>query len=254
MYEQKNNATKSFKPFLFAPFLQKQVRIVKKSSDIFCHDFSCPRHTVFPWMLAGQYIAVRSEVEGEVVERFYSPITRDNYYGKVDLLVKAAPDGGAMQKFLHDMKPGMKMDMRGPMGGLDFEVDDENIDKVGMIAGGVGISPMVQIIRQALHEKLSTKMHLMWGVEFEEDLVYREVMEVQANLHEQLKTTYVVNQPSDSWQGERGFISQDVVSRRMFPPGKGVKVVVCGPWKMCQAMKKLLKDMKYTDEMIFSYM
>lgn len=38
---------------------------------------------------------------------------------------------------LHDMQ-----------GGLDFKLGDGEFDKIGLIAGGIGISPMVQIIRE----------------------------------------------------------------------------------------------------------
>lgn len=65
------------------------------------------------------------------------------------------------------------------------------------------------------------------------------------------QVTYVVNHPEDSWEGEKGFITEEVIARHLFPPGDGVKIVVCGPWKMCQIMKSLLKEMGYTEKVTF---
>lgn len=65
--------------------------------------------------------------------------------------------------------------------------------------------------------------------------------------------TYVINRPEDSWKGEKGFITGEVIAKHLFPPGEGVKIVVCGPWKMCQAMKGVLKDVGYTDKVRYSY-
>lgn len=67
------------------------------------------------------------------------------------------------------------------------------------------------------------------------------------------QVTYVVNHPEESWTGEKGFISKDIIARHLFPPGEGVKIVVCGPWKMCQAMKGLLKEVGYTDRVRYCF-
>lgn len=40
---------------------------------------------------------------------------------------------------------------------------------------------------QTIYEKLSAKLHLLWGVEFEQDIIYRDIMDEQAKLHEELE-------------------------------------------------------------------
>lgn len=41
---------------------------------------------------------------------------------QVDLLVKCSPDGGDMQKYIYDLKPGEVMEMRGPMVRVDNDI------------------------------------------------------------------------------------------------------------------------------------
>lgn len=73
-----------------------------------------------------------------------------------------------------------------------------------------------------------------------------EVTSLCAALLDQV--SYVINHPEEGWEGDTGFINKEVIQRRLFPPGEGVKIVVCGPWKMCQIMKSVLKEAGYTDK------
>ncbi|CAM9688164.1 unnamed protein product, partial [Heterosigma akashiwo] len=95
----------------------------------------------------GQYIAVRSVVDGEPKTRFYSPITRKCQHGSIDLLIKTSPaESTGMTRHIMDLKPGQYLEFCGPKGGFNFDL--MQVPKIGLIAGGVGISPMIQIIRE----------------------------------------------------------------------------------------------------------
>eukprot|EP00971_Amphidinium_carterae_P049067 966956-Amphidinium_carterae.1 len=110
------------------------------------------------------------------IERRYTPITGDELKGYMDILVKVYrpgtvvvsggeqktfTDGGKMGLHLDAMKPGDYIDVSGPLGSFEylsggfFKLSNRTVQKqyVAMIAGGSGLTPMLQILRAALRDK-----------------------------------------------------------------------------------------------------
>ncbi|OQR91314.1 NADH-cytochrome b5 reductase, partial [Thraustotheca clavata] len=128
----------------------------------------------------GQHISLRfTDAEGKLVMRSYTPVSSDDVVGYVDLVVKVYfknvhpkfPDGGKMSQYLNAMKIGDSIEVSGPKGKLTYvgkgvcnfkhRVKDTNVEvrkakKIGMIAGGTGITPMLQVIRYALRDPNET--------------------------------------------------------------------------------------------------
>jgi cytochrome-b5 reductase len=204
----------------------------------------------------GQAVSVRAILNGEECIRYYSPISRTNQPGHLDLPIKVEPDNGMMSRHLYFLKPGDTLQFKGPVGGFDFSVTDGSVKKVAMIAGGVGISPMIQVIRHVLHCDAPTDLTLVWGCERPGDIVYKQTLDRMASLHDNLKVVYYVDKPpaDGSWTGEVGFIDRAAIEKHVCPPSDDLKIIICGPYRMCQAMKALLKQMGYADHMFFSYM
>eukprot|EP00163_Fabomonas_tropica_P031725 TRINITY_DN764_c0_g1_i2.p1 TRINITY_DN764_c0_g1~~TRINITY_DN764_c0_g1_i2.p1 ORF type:complete len:723 (-),score=165.56 TRINITY_DN764_c0_g1_i2:129-2297(-) len=201
----------------------------------------------------GQYIAVRATVQGSEMIRYYSPISRPDAYGHIDLLIKVDNKGGDMSHHLTSLKPGDEVDFRGPLGGIDLST--EKVQKIGMIAGGSGISPMIQIIRSVFdRQDTKTQLNLMYGAVKEDDFVYHQRLQESMKERDNFDVTFFLNEPPEGWTGGVGFINAEAIKKTMFPPGKGVKVIICGPPAMCKAMKAALKECGYTDDMVYSYM
>eukprot|EP00611_Tribonema_gayanum_P026149 TRINITY_DN613_c0_g1_i3.p1 TRINITY_DN613_c0_g1~~TRINITY_DN613_c0_g1_i3.p1 ORF type:complete len:775 (-),score=321.81 TRINITY_DN613_c0_g1_i3:557-2881(-) len=220
------------------------------------------RHRLAPFFKPGQYISMRHKYEADgktllekPLDRFYSPVSRDGMRGEITLLIKAEPDRGAVQDHLCNIQPGDALELRGPCGGLSFDLFDPSVERIGLICGGSGVSPMVQIIRECLFARAPKSLRLVWGAEYSEDLVYRKVMDEQARLHpDMLAVTYVINRPDFGWFGETGMVDAAVLRRYMFRPGPGTKIVICGPYIMCKIMKETLKGLGYSDDMVYSFM
>jgi len=215
--------------------------------------FELPSPVQQSGLKVGQYIAVRSTIAGDSKIRFYSPITREDTHGCIDLLIKTTPNESVgMTRHIMDMKPGHFLEFAGPKGGFDFDI--KQVPKIGLIAGGVGISPMIQIIRQVIYSKLDTEVTLLWGVEFMSELIYKAKLDKLCKEYANLKVIYVLHHPPYSWEGEVGFIDNERISRLMPEPSNHCKIIVCGTWKMCQVMKGLLPECGYTKEMVYSFM
>ena len=110
-----------------------------------------------------------------------------------------------------------------------------------MIAGGTGITPMLQIIRAALKNPLDrTKLSLIYANVNVEDILLRSELDELAKEHpDRFKVYYVLNNPPPNWKGGVGFVTKDQIERHLPPTDHNIKVLLCGPPPMITAMKSV---------------
>lgn len=93
----------------------------------------------------------------------------------MELLIKV-DDKGLMSQHLAALAPDGLLDVSGPHGGYDWDLRSKK--RIGMICGGTGISPMLQIIREVLWRQSHTdwpdppQMFLLYAANELEDFVY----------------------------------------------------------------------------------
>ena len=124
-------------------------------------------------------------INGELVTRPYTPVTSDDEIGYFDLVIKVYkrgvhpkfPEGGKMSQYLDALNIGDSIDCRGPSGKVVykgrgvFDVkepgkprEERCVRSVGLIAGGTGITPMLQIIKAILKDpEDNTKVTLLFA-------------------------------------------------------------------------------------------
>ena len=119
---------------------------------------------------------MRAVVDGKEIVRFYSPVSRPEAPGHLDLLVKVDTKGGAMSNYLNALVPGGTLDFRGPLGGIDLDLrpgrDLGRVKRIGLIAGGTGIAPMLQILRTAWVYNTDIPIKLLYSAAVPEQLAY----------------------------------------------------------------------------------
>ena len=96
-----------------------------------------------------------TDSDGEVISRKYTPISKVNERGRVIFIIKLYlpcdefPEGGKMSVYLNKMNVGDKIKMEGPKGLLNYHGSGNFMlkrapikkTKIGMIAGGSGLTP-----------------------------------------------------------------------------------------------------------------
>lgn len=101
-----------------------------------------------------------------------------------------------------------------------------------MIAGGTGITPMLQIIRAALkNPKDHTNINLIYAnVNHEDILLKKELDELAAKHTERFRVYYVLNNPPENWSGGVGFVSKAQVENWMPASNlhNDIKILLCG--------------------------
>lgn len=99
-----------------------------------------------------------------------------------------------------------------------------------MIAGGTGITPMLQIIRAALKNPSDkTKLSLIYAnVNPEDILLKKELDELAAKHGNRFTVHYVLNNPPAGWTGGVGFVSKEQIEKYLPPTSEDIKILMCG--------------------------
>ncbi|CAI2373833.1 unnamed protein product [Moneuplotes crassus] len=197
----------------------------------------------------------------EEIARKYTPVSTVHQKGYIEFVIKIYragenprfPHGGLMTQYLEKLRIGESLKMEGPMGKLsylgcgNFYISKKYHIKteIGMIAGGSGITPIYQIIQSVVHNKDKIKCHLLFGNKSEKDILIREELEqLQEDYPENFKLTYIIDKADnpDTWKGETGYITQEILEKYMPKAGDETLIVTCGPPIMNQLAKKFLPE------------
>lgn len=242
--------------------------------------FALPSEQHILGLPLGQHIYLSTRINGELVVRPYTPTSSDNDKGYFDLVLKIYkagvhpkfPDGGKLTKFLDAMKPGDTIDVRGPSGRLTYKQNGlfeiradkktpptiKKVKKIGMIAGGTGITPMYQLIKDICtnSEKDKTHMSLIFANQSEDDILLREELEeFKKNYPDQLDIWFTIDKSvKPDWQYDIGFVNEEMLAKHMPAPGDDTLILMCGPPPMIKfACVPNLEKLGFTENMRFSY-
>jgi len=212
------------------------------------------------------------EADEHEIERKYTPTSSDDDVGFVDLVIKVYkggvkpnfPDGGKMSQYMEALKVGDSIDISGPwgvnqyLGHGKFKIGSKELvcSKLGMMAGGTGITPMLQVMTAILKDPTDkTTISLLYANQTESDILVREMLDELAAQHPaQLKIWYTVDQSSEGWAYSTGYITEQMIAEHLPPPDDGTLVLMCGPPPMVKfACIENLKKLKYPTQSQISF-
>lgn len=207
--------------------------------------FALPTPTTVLRLPIGQHLAIKAEIDGKAVSRSYTPISNNSDNGTLDLIIKCYPEGKLTGQYLANLQVGDDVLFRGPKGSMRYQRG--LCKKIGMLAGGTGITPMYQIIRAICEDDRDlTQVSLIYANRSEEDILLRKELETFSRRYPQnLKIYYLLeNAPSD-WAYGVGYVTQDMMAE-MFPsPSVDSKIMLCGPPGLVNAAKASLGNLGF---------
>ncbi|CAO1635536.1 unnamed protein product [Parajaminaea phylloscopi] len=213
----------------------------------------------------GQHLYMRVKVGDEVVQRAYTPFSGNELIGYVDVLIKVYlptndfPAGGKMTMLLEAMKVGDELEMKGPLGSFTFlgnstvrwKGKERKIEKLALICGGSGITPIWSTIKGLVEcaQSTATECWLLNGNRTEADILAREQIDdirerflAQGRRFDMWHVLSGQDVAAD-WSMGRGRINLDLMKERLPPPGgDGTLALVCGPPAMEKAVKAGLAE------------
>jgi cytochrome-b5 reductase len=239
---------KILKPDTFQDF--KLIQKTSTSHNVAIYRFGLPRPTDILGLPIGQHISLAATPKGadKEVVRSYTPISSDEDKGYFDLMIKTYPQGN-ISAHMATLKLGDTMKVKGPKGAMVYQ---PNLCKrIGMIAGGTGITPMLQIIRAINRMRPknggtdTTKVDLIFANVNPDDILLKEDLDQLNRDDPDFSVYYVLNNPPEKWEGGVGFVTADMIKSKLPLPGPDMKIMICGPPPMVSALKKATEGLGY---------
>jgi len=222
------------------------VRVIRETPDVKTFCFNAEQPVMF-FFKPGQFVTLELEIEGEQVMRSYTIASSPSVPYSFSITVKRVP-GGQVSNWLHDnLKEQDELAVHGPVG--NFNCIDHPADKVLLLSGGVGITPLMSMARWYFDTNTDVDMAFVHSARTPEDIIFWRELEHMCSRVQGFELSVICERKDvgQAWNGYRGYldlsklemIAPDFMSRRIF---------CCGPTPYMRTIKALLKDVGFDME------
>lgn len=201
----------------------------------------------------GSHVLVRmpDQTSENAVARPYTP-TRF-HPGCCELMLRVYREG-VMSQYLNSLQPGDMVTMRGPTGRHRYMGPGklaagkklyEGIKRIGLLAGGTGITPMLQIVNHILSDvDDNTQVHLLASNSTAADvMLYHQLQSLAERSKGQFILQWTVSKaPNAPWLHLTGRINKSMLLQTLPAPSSDSLICLCGPLAFNKAAKTLLTE------------
>jgi ferredoxin-NADP reductase len=182
---------------------------------------------------AGQYVQLGVDIDGVRHTRCYSPAcSQHRPDGRIELTVRSH-DGGRVSRYLHEhARPGQVVFLTPAQG--DFTLPTPRPDKVLLISGGSGITPVLSMLRTLTDENHPGRIALLHYDRTPDHVGYRAELDAIATAHDNVRAA-VVHSSGDAGElaGRFGLAHLDAVA----PWWRDAQTYVCGPQSLMTSVR-----------------
>jgi ferredoxin-NADP reductase/uncharacterized protein YcbX len=198
--------------------------------------------------LPGQFLNIELNIGGTLHRRCYSIASSPTRPDSCEITVKRE---GIVSRHLHDdVREGMEVGVSGPGGRFTFTGDEA--DALVLIGAGVGITPLMSVIRYLTDRKWPGAIDFIYCARTERDIIFKEELKSLTEAFPNLRvTTTLTQEPGDHWSGPRGRITAELL-RQALPVINGHRVHICGPVEMANDVTHMLQVAGVTADQIRS--
>ncbi len=157
--------------------------------------------------------------------------------GAIEFTIKELGD---FTRTIGSIRPGERAWVDAPYG--HFEID-RHADAKGLvfIAGGVGIAPILSMLRALADRGDRRPIVLFYGNRRWDRIVARDELDALAAGALDLRVVHVLSEPPEDWTGERGFVTLDIMQRHLPDDARALDYFVCGPTPMIRLAERNLR-------------
>jgi glycine betaine catabolism B len=154
--------------------------------------------------------------------------------------------GHPFSNALSSLREGDKVRFRGPFGEFTFLGEYK---KIGMLSGGIGITPLRSMIKYTSDKMLDIDIVLLCSNSHEDDIPFEEEFEDLRKKISKLNIVNTVTKPGAFWTGITGRITADMIKTHM-PDYKDRVFYISGPSKMVDASLNMLRQLNIPEAQI----
>ena len=149
--------------------------------------------------------------------------TEKNY---VSSTIKALGD---FTSTIKDTRPGDTASVHAPFGRFSYVLNPPEA-KMVFVAGGIGITPLMSMLRHMRDTGNTRSVTLFYGNPDTDQIVFqRELSEMEAGGKPALKVIHVLSASDENWHGERGHINVDMIMKYTGQDLTRKLFFICGP-------------------------
>ncbi|MHB0939086.1 MAG: ferredoxin reductase family protein [Armatimonadota bacterium] len=146
---------------------------------------------------------------------------------------------------INEVTPGTRVYLDGPYGG--FTLDRCPAPAFVFIAGGIGITPIISMLRTLADRRDARPLWLFYANRTWDGVTFREELEA---LSEQLslQLIHVIENPPEGWTGEAGVVTRELLDRVLPENRTRAEYYICGPPPMMDAVERHLLALGVTED------
>jgi ferredoxin-NADP reductase len=208
-------------------------QIINQTNDTYSFRFPKPKELTYK---PGQYMLVNLKPEGNdlIHPLSFSSSPTENHIEFTKKL-STSPFSTALAA----LKLNYQIRIDAPYGQFTFMGEQP---KICLVAGGIGITPFRSIAKYATDKQLKVDINLLYCCRDETQIAFREDLNQMQNQNPNLNITFILSEPSTSWKGQTGIISDEKI-KTLVPDYKERVFFTCGPPGMILATKKIIEDL-----------
>jgi ferredoxin-NADP reductase len=156
------------------------------------------------------------------------------------ITVKKVP-GGQVSNWLHEnMSEGHELAVHGPVG--LFNCIDYAAEKVLLLSGGVGITPVMSMARWFFDTNAEVDMHFVHSARTPDDIIYHRELEHMCSRINNFSLSLICErqETGQAWAGYRGYLDHNKLSL-ICDDFMEREIFCCGPEVYMNAVKKMLQ-------------
>lgn len=172
-------------------------------------------------------------------EHPFSIASNPEYPGRLRFTIKELGD---FTSHVRSVETGARAYVDGPFGA--FTLDRYDTPGFVFIAGGIGITPVMSMLRALVTRADRRTLQLIYANKTWDEVTYREELPgFESGLN--LEVLHVLEEPPDDWEGGTGFVTKDLLDEHL-PKGQlrnRLQYFLCGPPVMIDAVKDALTEL-----------
>jgi predicted ferric reductase len=183
----------------------------------------------------GQFMSVQLIRGGKVSEPHPFTISSSPTWGRLSITVKSVGD---FTSTIGDTETSDHAYVDAPYGVFSFLKHDAR--ELLFIAGGIGITPFMSMLRYIHDKRLERDVVLMWANKTEQDIAFKGELEKMAEMSS-LNVVHVLSR-QPNWPGEKGRIDAEKL-KKYTSHLKEPQCFICGPPPMLAAIIRTLREL-----------
>ncbi len=216
--------------------------VTKETTETVSISFQIPDNLLNDFQFkAGQYLTLRSMINGEDIRRSYS-ISSAPHEGTMTVAVKKV-ENGIFSTFAQNLSAGDSIEVMAPQG--NFTIKTEAAKNFVFFAAGSGITPVISLIKTVLNDHNGSNVKLFYGNKSKHQTIYKADLDVLAENNENFDLYYLYSQENGLNDTLTGRINSQKIED-IYTTYLNTQIIdevySCGPESMIHAVNDFFKQ------------